>query len=194
MVQRSDRARNIFNSGAPGIALASEESSGSEFVEEEKPWPPTQDRLSRCRAQKQASRVPRPHSHLFRLSGGRARGSKHARRWENSMFLASLHEIPEEEFDAVSSVLPSHDSPLTRLHCSDKHMQIWCRFSSQSEEEQLATTRRGRHSSNEGPEKERGQGPVLPPSSEQRFKKIEPRIRALLQHNRHLPSVSNHSI
>lgn len=41
-----------------------------------------------------------------------------------AMFLASLHEIPEEEFDAVSSVLPSHDSPLTRLHCSDKHMQV----------------------------------------------------------------------
>ena len=79
MVLSSDRARNIFNREV----ITSEESSESEFVEEEKPWPPTQDRLSRSRAQKQAGRVPRPHSHLFRLSGGRARGSKHARRWEN---------------------------------------------------------------------------------------------------------------
>lgn len=83
MVQRSDRARNVFNSRTQREGLTSEESSESEFVEEEKPWPPTQERLSRSRAQKQAAHVPRPHSHLFRLSGGRARGSKHARRWEN---------------------------------------------------------------------------------------------------------------
>ncbi len=84
MVWRSDRARNIFNSsGPPSNAVVSEESSESEFAEgEEKPWPPER-RLGRCRARKQEAHAPRPHSHLFRLSGGRSRGSKHARRWEN---------------------------------------------------------------------------------------------------------------
>jgi hypothetical protein len=87
MVLSSDRARNIFNSRTcQESGTPSEESSGSEFVEEEKPWPPTQERLSRRRVQKQAPRVPRPHSHLFRQSGGRTRGSKHARRWENCKY------------------------------------------------------------------------------------------------------------
>ena len=91
MIWRSDRARNIYNSGNNDVrvlehGLTSEESSEGEFVEEEKPWPPTQlqgERSSRARVQKLAPRVPRPHSHLFRLSGGRCRGSKHSRRWEN---------------------------------------------------------------------------------------------------------------
>lgn len=87
----SDRARNIFNSNdrsdlnqdVIGQGLASGESSESEFVEGEKPWPPTEARESRARAQKQAHRIPRPHSHLFRLREGHSRGGKHSRRWEN---------------------------------------------------------------------------------------------------------------
>ncbi len=61
------------------------ESSEGEFVEEEKPWPPEPTgRIGRSKNKGYGSapRVPRPHSHLFRLSG-RARASKHSRRWEN---------------------------------------------------------------------------------------------------------------
>ena len=91
MVWRSDRARNVYNTCSlqrnddPLIldGLNSEESSESEFVEEEKPWPPTEQRLSRSRAQKREARVPRPHSHLLLGPGGRSRGGRHARRWEN---------------------------------------------------------------------------------------------------------------
>lgn len=88
MIWRTDRARNIYYSNSSGnvwggAGLSTDESSEGEFVEEEKPWPPTQERLSRARAQKLASRVPRPHSHLFMLPGGRCRGGKHSRRWEN---------------------------------------------------------------------------------------------------------------
>ncbi len=84
MVWRSARARNIYTSTGNNVGLTSEESSEAEFVEEEKPWPPKEERLSRARArlQKQASRLPRPHSHLYTL-GGKPRGGKHARRWEN---------------------------------------------------------------------------------------------------------------
>ena len=87
MIWRTDRARNIYNSSSSNVAqgLVSEESSEGEFVEDEKPWPPDQ-RESRTRAQQLAPRVPRPHSHLFRLPGGRARGGKHSRRWENCEF------------------------------------------------------------------------------------------------------------
>ena len=40
-----------------------------------------------------------------------------------AMFLSSLHQIPEEELE-VSNILPDHSSPLTRLHSSDKCMQV----------------------------------------------------------------------
>ncbi len=41
-----------------------------------------------------------------------------------AMFLRSLHPIPEEDFETASSILPSHHSPFSRLHSSDKHMQV----------------------------------------------------------------------
>ena len=98
MVWRDRNLRNSYDNslGNNGLidqtALTSEESSGSEFVEEEKPWPPTQERLSRSRAQKLAPRVPRPQSHLFRQPGGRPRASKHTRRWENCECLSLAEE------------------------------------------------------------------------------------------------------
>ena len=149
----SDRSRNIYNS-QPSRDLVitycggatSGESSGSEFVEEEKPWPPDEKSCRPSRSLlRHVPRVPRPHSHLFRTSGGRARGSKHSRRWENcehysgevtedfdktissmnvAMFLSSLHDIPEEEYEAAATILPLHDSPFSRLHNSDKYMQV----------------------------------------------------------------------
>jgi len=73
----------------------SEESSEGEFVEVEKPWPPEHDvRSGRTKNKGEeglGSHVPRPHSHLFRL-GGRARASKHSRRWANCKFWSDLLE------------------------------------------------------------------------------------------------------
>ena len=91
VLRRSDRARNIFNSNdrsnlnqdVIGGGLTSGESSESEFVEGEKPWPPSEEREGRSRVQRQTPRVPRPHSHLFRMREGHSRGGKHSRRWEN---------------------------------------------------------------------------------------------------------------
>ena len=40
-----------------------------------------------------------------------------------AMFLSSLHQIPEEELEG-SSIIPEHTSPLTKLHNSDKCMQV----------------------------------------------------------------------
>lgn len=93
MVWPSNRARNLLNSGLPsngplitdfGYSSSEQESSEGEFVETEKPWPPVDlARASRSRTKIEAVHVPRPHSHLFRKADGRARGSKHSRRWEN---------------------------------------------------------------------------------------------------------------
>lgn len=93
MVWRSSRSRNLLNSNSTGGQLitgyaytsSEHESSEGEFVEPEKPWPPAVDldRASRSRTKVAALNVPRPQSHLFRKSDGRARGSKHSRRWEN---------------------------------------------------------------------------------------------------------------
>lgn len=83
------RARNVLGSRVISDYLSSESSEG-EFVEEEKPWPPP-GRTSR--PPKRTSHIPRPHSHLFRTSDGRrARGNKHARRWENCM-----HSVARDE-------------------------------------------------------------------------------------------------
>lgn len=93
---RMNNARNLYNStshtspeiitgqGNVVAGLTSEESSEGELVEvEEKPWPPVGERTSRPKRHDPEARKPRPHSHLFRISGGRARASKHTRRWEN---------------------------------------------------------------------------------------------------------------
>ena len=66
------------------VLSGSDISSESEFIEEEKPWPPSNDadRSSRPKNKGWAPRLPRPHSHLFMIAG-RARASKHTRRWEN---------------------------------------------------------------------------------------------------------------
>ncbi len=86
MVWRTSRSRNILGSGDTAlIPDYLSDSSESEFVEEEKPWPPGVggDRTSRSK-RRAPPRFPRPHSHLFRYSEGqRLRGNKHARRWEN---------------------------------------------------------------------------------------------------------------
>ena len=93
MVWRSDRSRNLRNYGGTSYGLITDyasESSESEFVEdEEKPWPPLGAAERTGRSRRRAPRLPRPHSHLFRGSDGRMRGSKHVRRWENCE-LASL--------------------------------------------------------------------------------------------------------
>ena len=76
-----------------------EESTETEFVEEEKPWPPAcEDRSSRSHKCSWAPRLPRPHSHLFRIAGGRARASKHTRRWENCESIASrlMHGVGDK--------------------------------------------------------------------------------------------------
>lgn len=89
---RDRSSSNNITPNSPG--RVGEESSEGEFVEEEKPWPPedgvsiwpSEDgvRIGRTRNKSTSytPRVPRPHSHLFRLAG-RARASKHSRRWEN---------------------------------------------------------------------------------------------------------------
>lgn len=132
-----------------------------------------------------------------------------------AMFLTSLlQDIPEEEFDAAATILPTHHTPLSTLHSSDKYMQVgeqvdngydcelnctltpfdqmWCSFSSRTEEEQQLITRGGGHCV--GPcsinEQEHGQSPVARPTPKMSFKKINSRIRAVLQHNKHLPRVS----
>ena len=82
MVWRSNRARNVLGLGSTGIIQDYSSDSDREFVEEEKPWPLTKERVGRSK--RRAPRLPRPHSHLFRTSSGkRAQGNKHARRWEN---------------------------------------------------------------------------------------------------------------
>ena len=85
MVWRSNRARNIL--GTEVLEESTSDASEGEFVEPEKPWPP--ERASRTKVR--APRYPRPHSHLFRsFDGRRARGNKHARRWENCEWLVSF--------------------------------------------------------------------------------------------------------
>ena len=102
MVWRSSRARNLLNSGDTSngrlitdycYTSSEHESSEGEFVEAEKPWPPVDlARTSRSRTKVAALHVPRPHSYLFRKSDGRARGSKHSRRWENCELVSILYD------------------------------------------------------------------------------------------------------
>jgi len=41
-----------------------------------------------------------------------------------AMFLNSMYNIPEEELEESFSILPPHESPFTKLHTSDKNMQV----------------------------------------------------------------------
>lgn len=101
MVRRVARLNNALNSqgdGPPPLwpnqvpGVWSQESSESEFVEAEKPWPPSDHGRSRALTKQVTQLLPRPHSHLFRRGpgAGQARGSRHSRRWENCKLLVSL--------------------------------------------------------------------------------------------------------
>ncbi len=90
MVKRVSRIRNLLNSDFVAVhsnqISSSQESSETENIDEEKPWPPV-DHLSRCKTMSRlvTRREPRPHSHLFKRGSGdgKERRSRHARRWEN---------------------------------------------------------------------------------------------------------------
>ncbi len=88
-MKRGTRIRNLVNSSdsvSSNQIPSSQESSGTEYVEEEKPWPPL-DHQPRCKTlcRQVTRRDPRPQSHLFRRGpgDGHERRSRHTRRWEN---------------------------------------------------------------------------------------------------------------
>ncbi len=100
MVKRVSRVRNILDYREGGNVLSnqvasSQESSETEFVEEEKPWPLSLSHQSRCKTlDRQVRRVePRPQSHLFRRGSGegKERRSRHSRRWENCTLNGGFH-------------------------------------------------------------------------------------------------------
>ncbi|XP_064387163.1 R3H domain-containing protein 4-like isoform X1 [Halichondria panicea] len=188
MVKRGSRIRNLINISEDGVSpnqiLSSEESSGTEYIEEEKPWPPL-DHQPRCKTlcRQVTRRDPRPQSHLFRRGpgDGHERRSRHSRRWENSAFLSSLMVVMEDE---SATPLPEHHSPLTQLHSSEKHMQVWTSFSSRTEEEQRLILEgvRGGECDPASPHAD-----TTTTTAQDSFRKIDRRIRSVLQHNRHLP-------
>ena len=69
-------------------------------------------------------------------------------------------------------------------------LQIWCSFSAQTEEEQLQVAKGNHSHSNDHSGEGRGQEAMATPTPEQKFGKIDFRIRAILHRNRHLPRVS----
>ncbi len=121
MVRRVIRDRNIVNYSEGGGVLyrnqvpSSQESSESEFVEEEKPWPPL-GHQSRCKTlDRQVRRVePRPQSHLFRRGSGegKERRSRHSRRWENCTI---MHYYETGSGCGLTYVLCTHCSCLPKL-------------------------------------------------------------------------------
>lgn len=141
-----------------------------EFSEGEEKLPPTRGSRPKVRG----PRYPRPLSNLFRISNKTPRG-KLTRRVENSLYLASLYNLSEEEIIEGANIVPNHSNPFTKLHSDDKCMQIWCSFNSRTEEEQ---------------EKVLQQSAVVhreEQDTEKRFRRIDGRIRSLLIHNKHLP-------
>ena len=87
MVWRAHRVRNMGLISDYPSDYFSESSAESEFSnlesEGEESGLGCSERVSRTRVRAQP-RYPRPHSHLLRnRDGQRARGNKHARRWEN---------------------------------------------------------------------------------------------------------------
>ena len=110
------------------------------------------ERVGRSRV-RAPPRYPRPHSHLLRnRDGQRARGNKHARRWENckysswlwiysinahhnnacvcvplltaAVFINTLYQLSEEEMKEGYSILPEHSSPFTQLHTDKDSMEV----------------------------------------------------------------------
>ena len=117
------------------------------------------------------------------------------------MFLRTLHPISEEEWSEGVSILSPHSTAFTKLLTDDKSMQIWCSFTSLSEEEQERRVMDVRGARREGGEaceeegEEEGEGVVRGEKCEggempeRRFRRIDRRIRTVLQHNRNLPLV-----
>ena len=112
------------------------------------------ERVGRSRV-RAPPRYPRPHSHLLRnRDGQRARGNKHARRWENckcsvfchgfyltltitirarvhvyplhdpAVFINTLYQLSEEEVRGGYSIMPEYSSPLTQLHTDKDSMEV----------------------------------------------------------------------
>lgn len=145
MVWRAQRARNIGLISDYGSDYFSESSAESEFsnLDSEEESGLVSDRASRPKV-RAPPRYPRPHSHLLRYKDGqRARGNKHARRWENcefyssrttslqlnvpycaAVFINSLYQLPEEEVKRGYSILPDHSSALSLLHRDEESMQV----------------------------------------------------------------------
>ena len=86
MVWRAQGARNVGLIGdyvSDYFSESSAESGHSTLESEEEDGLFPGGRLSRPKV-RAPPRYPRPHSHLLRSRDGqRARGNKHARRWEN---------------------------------------------------------------------------------------------------------------
>ena len=97
---------------------------------------------------------------------------------------------------AYASILHTHTHTHTHTH-GQLVLQIWCSFSSRSEEEQLQLTSRlgNTHHRHQQPDKHDNaaqQEIFAPPTPtpEQSFRRIEQHIRAILRHNKCLPTVS----
>ena len=86
MSRRAQRARNlglISDYASDYFSESSADSEHSNLESEEEDGLASAERVSRTKV-RAPPRYPRPHSHLLRnRDGQRARGNKHARRWEN---------------------------------------------------------------------------------------------------------------
>ncbi|CAI8020652.1 hypothetical protein GBAR_LOCUS12340 [Geodia barretti] len=191
MAWGGQRARNlglISDYVSDYFSESSAESEHSNWESEEEGEdsgaPAEQERVGRSKI-RAPPRYPRPHSHLLRKRDGqRARGNKHSRRWENSVFISTLHQLPEEEIKKGYSILPEHCSSFTKLHTDQSSMQVWQEFTSFPEEEQGAIL----GGSWRSPPIQGGKGVSRKGGSvEDRYSIIDRHIRVMLKHNKHLP-------
>lgn len=134
MVKRVSRSRNLLSSADLDNRLwsnqfpSSEESSESEFIEEEKPWPPLFTHQSRSKTlTRQVTRhTARPQSHLFKRGSGdgQERRGRHSRRWENcEHFHVLLSKV-------VPKLLYMHYHPTSSLLTPNRYEVIspWAAF------------------------------------------------------------------
>lgn len=137
--------------------------------------------ISRSRERKRIH-YPRPHSHLFRTQDGtRLRGNRHTRRFENSVYLTTLHQIPEEDLEEdYVKVVPEHNTPLKSVLTNKEHQKIWHKFNELSEDEQevmLSSSQKRKYST-----------PKHKQSDSIGLGNLDPHLRAVLVHSKRLPT------
>jgi hypothetical protein len=79
------------------------------------------------------SRIARPHSHLYRSSGRKAKGGKHSRRWENSQFI--MRYLDEDDELSVDDIVPEHCSALASLFREPGKMKMWREFANSTDKQ-----------------------------------------------------------